>query len=185
MKKQQKRVRFSHIIGITFFLIILIGLLPLKLKGNNLGEVYAKTNQKKLETGDTVVFGSYPQSKVVDESLINILDNLDLDSNDNVTYKKQKYRKKSDVWYKYEPIEWTVLEGKDSNVFVISKKVLDVCKIDDNRVYWKDSHARKWLNKTFYQEAFSKKDRSYIKLSSVKNNCSQNNTQDYLFYPSV
>ena len=46
MKKQQKRVRFSHIIGITFFLIILIGLLPLKLKGNNLGEVYAKTNQK-------------------------------------------------------------------------------------------------------------------------------------------
>ena len=47
------------------------------------------------------------------------------------------------------------------------------------------THARKWLNKTFYQEAFSKKDRSYIKLSSVKNNCSQNNTQDYLFYPSV
>lgn len=40
------------------------------------------------------MFGSYPQSKVVDESLINILDNLDLDSNDNVTYKKQKYRKK-------------------------------------------------------------------------------------------
>ena len=49
MKKQQKRVRFSHIIGITFFLIILIGLLPLKLKGNNLGEVYAKTNQKKFK----------------------------------------------------------------------------------------------------------------------------------------
>ena len=48
MKKQQKRVRFSHIIGITFFLIILIGLLPLKLKGNNLGEVYA-TRNKNIE----------------------------------------------------------------------------------------------------------------------------------------
>ena len=33
------------------------------------------------------MFGSYPQSKVVDESLINILDNLDLDSNDNVRNK--------------------------------------------------------------------------------------------------
>ena len=91
MKKQQKRVRFSHIIGITFFLIILIGLLPLKLKGNNLGEVYAKTNQKKLETGDTVVFGSYPQSKVVDESLINILDNLDLHTRNKNIEKKVMY----------------------------------------------------------------------------------------------
>lgn len=186
IKKQESYISRYYKIGIIFFIILIIEMLPLESKNNNLKTVYAETIQKSTEAKkNSITLGSYPQVKIVDESLIKELDNIEPDSKGNVIYEKQKYRKKNDIWYRYEPIEWRILEEKNSNIFVISEKILDICKIDESGVYWKDCSARKWLNNTFYQEAFSTKEKDYIKLSSLKNDSAQNNSRDYLFYPSV
>ena len=96
-----------------------------------------------------------------------------------------------------EPIEWIVLKETDTEMYLLSKYVLD-CVINGgyDDLYkngWKDSLIRKWLNEVFLNKAFNKSEQDRIILSDVKtsNTFSWNGkldsgtgVQDKLFLPS-
>ena len=68
-----------------------------------------------------------------------------------------------------EAIEWRVLDKKGDEVLLLSEYGLDAQPFDTSgkeRVLWKDSTIRKWLNNDFYTSAFSEKEKEYIVLSS-------------------
>lgn len=94
-----------------------------------------------VDNMDTVIFGSYPQS--------------------DTTGKRN------------DPIEWIVLERDDEKALLLSKYILD-CKSYHNNygenATWETSSLRKWLNSTFYNIAFSKKEKDRIILADIVNN---------------
>ena len=69
-----------------------------------------------------------------------------------------------------EPIEWIVLKEENDKMCVISKYCLDCvpyCKTGETFI-WKNSYVRKWLNKVFINDAFSKEEQKRIIWSEVK-----------------
>lgn len=69
-----------------------------------------------------------------------------------------------------EQIEWVVLDEKDGKKLLISRYILD------SRYYskeafqkWESSSLRSWLNKDFYEEAFSEKEKKYIAATALNN----------------
>ena len=68
-----------------------------------------------------------------------------------------------------ENIEWIVLDVEDDKLLVISKKVLSRCSfsIIYNRATWWVSNAKNWLNKDFYDQAFTVAEKSSIKETIV------------------
>ena len=51
--------------------------------------------------------------------------------------------------------EWIVLEVKGTSIHLLSKKVIDCRRFDDDDNNWENSEIRKWLNDEYYTEAFS------------------------------
>ena len=111
---------------------------------------------------DTVTFGSYPQS--------------DISGN------------------KKDPIEWLVLEKNDNEMLLLSKYILDFkCYNDEGKdVTWETCTLRKWLNDTFYNKAFSGKEKRRIMKSNVVNKDNSecgtsggNDTNDYVYSLSI
>ncbi len=96
-----------------------------------------------------------------------------------------------------EEIEWIVLSKTKSQMFVVSKYILDCLQYNpdsdekaDNT--WEKSSLRKWLNNSFYKTAFSKSERSMIKKTKLKNadNATYGtkggkDTKDYIFLLSL
>lgn len=131
--------------------------------------------------GDIIEFGSYPQSKVTDESVINELNKLGLEWESikqykgrqiaevykyaDVEYDNEKYRALYSVetnetsWYIYEPIEWVVIDPETG--YVLCNIALDAksFQLDESKHYtdadWETSYIRSWLNEDFYNAAFS------------------------------
>ena len=66
-------------------------------------------------------------------------------------------------------IKWRVLSVKGDDAFLITDKVID-CQVydnDDKNVKWEECSLRKWLNDTFYKEAFNKDERKAIKSTKI------------------
>ena len=159
--------------------------------------------------GDRCLFGSYPQSRITDATLINTLESLATSWQQNehmeyidITYDGQKYRgirlttKHGDskengyelnkiYWFTWEPINWRVLEKRNGEALLMSDVLLDSqCYYhdsDNNRtingktVYpnnYKESDIRKWLNGTFYDQAFDSANKAVIKTTLVDNSAS-------------
>lgn len=77
-----------------------------------------------------------------------------------------KYQQESD---EKAPIEWEVLKIKSGQMMLISKFALEYCEFD-NEYYgskWEDCQLRKWLNTTFYDEAFSQEEKERITLTTI------------------
>lgn len=91
-----------------------------------------------LKVGDIVLFGNYEQD------------------NDETTQN--------------EPIEWIVLEVKDGEALLISKYCLDRQPFnkDYGEVIWEYSYLRDWLNKDFFNAAFTAQEQERILLSLVE-----------------
>lgn len=68
------------------------------------------------------------------------------------------------VEQKPEPITWIVLEKNKNRLTMISEKVLEVMPFHDKDTgtLWSQCSLRKWLNKEFYNTAFSKKEQRAI-----------------------
>lgn len=123
--------------------------------------------KKKYEKGDVVALGSYAQ--------------------DNIAENGQ------------ETLFWTVLDTSGGNALLLSNKLLDARPFDDdgNRVTWKNSSLRTWLNETFYNNAFSSDEQKHIMATSINNDkyvdnndgipnmSSGKSTKDKVFIPSV
>ncbi len=93
-----------------------------------------------------------------------------------------------------KPIEWQVLARENRRVLVISKYALD-CKqynTENTSVTWETCTLRKWLNESFYSEAFNHEEKSCIQSTTVtadKNpqyrTSAGNNTTDKVFLLSI
>ena len=63
-----------------------------------------------------------------------------------------------------EPIRWEVLDVQDGKILVVSKYGLDCQEFNTSETYvtWKNCTLRTWLNGTFLESAFSKKEQAAI-----------------------
>lgn len=145
---------------------------------------------RKHDDSDTtkwsyIYFGNYPQTEVTGEALTDAIINASYDSDDNAWVGDTKYHriKKKDAnhksyfgsktyrYFKWEPIKWRVLKSEGDTLFVISDKALDCREYNDKykKVTWRTCTLRKWLNNTFYETAFLKKEQSAIVAKKVDN----------------
>ena len=119
-------------------------------------------SQETYQIGDYISLGSYEQDDIFDDGK--------------------------------EEIEWIVLDKNNGAYLLISRYVLDAQAYndDDIPVSWENSTLRAWLNSTFLEEAFSKKEQK--KLLSVMNENPDNPeyntdggnaTQDKVFLLSI
>lgn len=70
-----------------------------------------------------------------------------------------------------EDIEWIVLSKEEGKATLISKYGLECLPYHEDKVpiTWENSHIRKWLNETFFKEAFTEEEQSMIPSVEVLN----------------
>lgn len=131
-----------------------------------------------LKLGDTIEYGTWPQTQVTDAALIAELDKLNAESFydrwfsapvtnsfrfEDVTYGGVQYcrlRDNSDErYFKYEPLQWRLLNASNAGVLVITEKVIDAVNNPTNGS-WGGTDAFDYLNETFYEAAFSAEERT-------------------------
>lgn len=115
--------------GIVSILLALIMMLV-----SNSFVVFAEEDTEKLEVGDIIYFGSYPQSQITDKEVINILNQQVVDSDNNIIYGENRYKKYGGDYYLYQPIECKVLSVEDTRIFVVTDKTLDAQSYHKNNV---------------------------------------------------
>ena len=151
--------------------------------------------------GGTLTFGSYPQTKVTDSTLVAALASAtDTDNDGWLNYDNEEYAKQGSDYYKVEPISWRVLsaDNTDHKYMIVSEKVLDQVPyytstsdrtISGATVYannYKYSTLRAWMNgydgssysvanysgKGFLNTAFTSSEQSMIVTTDVDNSVS-------------
>ncbi len=168
--------------------------------------------------GDIIEFGSYPQTRVTDSTLLTSLNSQTLTwvsygyysgtgssgsqtQSDymkyaDITYGGNKYRAvkftsyrpyyttasssasnsnqddngystSTIYWFKYEPLEWRVLDP--STGLLMCESIIDSQHFYPNEEYptWANSSVRTWLNGLFYSTAFTSTEQSSISSSTV------------------
>lgn len=127
--------------------------------------------QTTYATGDIVSFGSYPQTKVTNSSLITALNSCTLSTDNTVIYGGEKYKRvyftqytpfhpdfaataensfqdnngyfsNTVYWFKYSAIQWRVLSNTDGELFVMAQTILD------SRVYNQSNVSSTWETST-------------------------------------
>lgn len=127
---------------------------------------FAFANDLESELKDVKVVTLYGRKTTVDE-----MDSI----------KFGNYKKDSDGTM--GAIEWLVLENDEENhkALLLSKYIIDCKCFNDeyDEVLWDSCSLREWLNKTFYNEAFSDEEKKHIILSEVP--VGNNITKDYIY----
>lgn len=109
-----------------------------------------------------------------------------------ITYTFGNYYQSTDG--KKTPIEWNVLDTRDGKALLISKYALDSqpYNTDFEDVTWESCTLRKWLNKTFINNAFSEDEQKRIQDTLVTADKNPgydtnpgNNTTDKIFLLSI
>ncbi len=109
-------------------------------------------------------------------------------------------------WFKYEPIEWRILDKDGNTALLMSNLILDSQhfyhdtedRYESNTIYpnnYKESDIRVWLNDKFYNTAFDKFAKEIIQITEVDNSLTSTgdssnnyvceNTNDKIFLLSV
>ena len=93
-----------------------------------------------------------------------------------------------------DPIEWVVIEIKDDKALLLCKYAIDCQKFNNEAksATWERCSLRKWLNNTFFKNAFSVKERSRVQMTLVNSDNNQNyktaagnSTRDKVFLLSI
>jgi len=88
-----------------------------------------------------------------------------------------------------EPITWRVLEVTEQDVFLLSEQIVELEPYEEVKTgsTWEESSIRSWLNETFYQEAFSDREKMGIELytytntdNTVYGTAGGSDTEDYI-----
>ena len=123
-------------------------------------------NDLRMEN-DQLFFGSYPQS-AVDESVETLLEKKHPDE----TYAEENgqcFYFNRGHWYRYEPIEWKIIDKDGDDVLVISKKALVYHESSIDFSGYENSSGRKFLNSDFIDAAFSEKEKEKILTTKLDN----------------
>lgn len=102
------------------------------------------------------------------------------------------YEQDNDLTNGKEPISWRVLNVHGDEALVVSDKALDHQPYDtaeaDKRYFWSKCSLRDWLNKEFYEEAFTEEERARIVSTETSgilirpgSGLAQEETYDYIF----
>lgn len=143
-----------------------------------------------LETDfNYIYFGSYPQSRVYDNDTIAEIENAIAEAKEgentengtgiDVWVKGNKYRRisKNDTnsdknlegytyyYFKWERIKWRVLQNEGDTLFLMADSILDsrAYRADGQSATWEQSDVRSWLNDSFYNTAFSEKEKEAVR----------------------
>lgn len=104
-----------------------------------------------------------------------------------------KFEMDNDTANGAEDIPWLVIDENDNGILVISKYCLTCQETsDDGYNTWENSLARKWLNDSFYEDAFTTEERNLINKVTITNADNPdtgidggNDTLDYIFLLSI
>ncbi|MBP5446222.1 MAG: hypothetical protein J6Y28_08635 [Acholeplasmatales bacterium] len=130
----------------------------------------------------------------------------DASSASNSYQPSNNYTINNTYWFKYEVIEWDILEESDGKAMLIANLVLDGQEFYPSNYTGTTSHInngktgyvnnyelstiRQWLNNNFYNTAFNALEKEIIQLTHVDNSARENNTDgiyasndtdDYIF----
>ena len=97
-----------------------------------------------------------------------------------------RYEQDNNIINGKEDIEWIVLAKEDNRILIISKYALD-CRPYNNEwvdVTWGSCTLRKWLNDSFYNNAFNSTEKARIRQTKLKND-GGNDTEDRVFLLSI
>jgi hypothetical protein len=108
--------------------------------------------------GDIVYFGRYPQS-LYDPENPTAEPGTGTEGVDWVKLKVKYYGKGSNcgnppknsiAYYRMEPLAWRVLSSRSGRLFLLTDRIIDAGKIDDNSDFtWETCNMRKWLGQVF------------------------------------
>jgi hypothetical protein len=116
---------------------------------------------------DQLFFGSYPQS-AADESMETLLEK----KHPGETYAEENgqcFYFNRGHWYRYEPIEWKIIDKDGDDVLVIAKKALVYHESSIDFSGYENSSGRKFLNSDFIDAAFSEKEKEKILTTKLDN----------------
>ncbi len=135
-------------------------------------------------------FGKYPQSRVVDESIIEELKKITTtNAQGYLEYNDNEYLAYKENYYLVEPIKWIELNIND-NVYYVTEKIIDQEVFMSDKWFspnlfsyvekpnvpekthannYKYSDLRQWLNANFMSTAFSSSELKKIKQVNVDN----------------
>ena len=167
-------------------------------KDNSYGLCNPVIDENGVTTWDCVYFGNYPQSMYkpqnIPENLESGKEYTDVDGTKMVYQEGEKtdynkydeenneYKKvKCNGYFKVEPIKWRVLKIDGNDAFLLADKNLDVQPYNTQNISitWGTSTLRTWLNSTFFNRAFTKKEQAMIKDTVVANgDTSYNGTEE-------
>lgn len=145
-------------------------------------------------SGDYILFGEYPQTiKAPDVTVSNERDDRGYYLGSDGAYyakvkagpKEEHYRfsdntkivKDTIYYFKVEPIRWRILKTEDGKAFLFCDSIIN-CKTyttyaDSLQLKrtndYETSSIRKWLNETFYENAFGDLQRSLIETTTLDN----------------
>ena len=165
----------------------------------------APTSSSPIINGNTVTYGIYPQTVIMDEELVsNLTNDAKEQTNGWFLYRGEYYAKVSATpksssykfdngttissgttyWFKCEPISWTILtddyvdgDGNHLGYYLLSDVLLDAHYYDDDSNNYADSEIRFFLNNDFYNSAFALH-YSYIQTTTVDNSASTTNSDE-------
>jgi len=87
-----------------------------------------------------------------------------------------------------ESLEWKICDIDDNRYLLVSSYCIDYKQLHKKyqEITWEECDLRKWLNDSFYDQAFSKKEKELVGLSEIKTNIYQFSsdyviTQDKVF----
>ena len=155
---------------------------------------YCKTNHNSI--WDTISFGNYPATQVADADVTAEITDAVYDENGDAVVGNTKYRRVLEygtentyTYYKWEPIQWKVLSYDGTTLYLMTQNAIDCKEYDlgendrwDGSYRWSSSVIRKWLNETFYQQAFDEKEKADIKQTELMN-VSDDITTDAVYLP--
>ncbi len=93
-----------------------------------------------------------------------------------------------------QPVQWMVLKEEDGKALLFSAYGIDIKPYNNKQedITWETCILRKWLNKTFYNKAFTKEEKKRILLTTVENPDNPaygtkggNDTEDRVFLLSI
>jgi len=121
----------------------------------------------------------------------------------NVNRAKIKEDSRKYRYFEYTEIPWVIRQQKGNTMILQSEYVLDYQLFDDKDymdmtereigkirtgIVWESSGIREWLNRDFFQEAFSKEEQERIIVKEIRTPIStftDKTTYDRVFLPSV
>ncbi len=124
-------------------------------------------------------------------------ENWIIPTEENALQARNGYTTGSVYWFKYEPIKWRILEEKDGKAFLMSDTALYSRELNDIFTYnhkkiteddwyfycnYAASDLRKWLNGSFYNDAFSDGQKDMIAVTTVSNGKDSYWDEDYAMY---